>query len=141
MQIRKSKKNDQKCIESWIWEGLGLHLGRVWDGLGTLLGALGRLWLIFWGWKSSFCKALVQDGLQEAFWIDFGAILGGFREVLGRIWTNFWRDFGRIGGRTWKSIKKCGHNLQYRGLTLHIYARDPRADSLPRSVTILFKAS
>ena len=112
-----------------IWEGSG----RVWGVSWVLLGALG---LFFRPSKTYFFKALVQDGLQEAFWIDFGAILEEFWEVLGRILVNFWMDFGRIGGRTWKSIKKCGHNLQYRGLTLHIYARDPRADSLPRSITI-----
>ena len=82
-----------------IWEGSG----RVWGVSWALLGALG---LFFRRSKTYFFKALVQDGLQEAFWIDFGAILGGFREVLGRILTNFWRDFGRIGGRTWKSIKE-----------------------------------
>ena len=69
-----------------IWEGSG----RVWGVSWALLGALG---LFFRRSKTYFFKALVQDGLQEAFWIDFETILGGFREVLGRIWTNFWRDF------------------------------------------------
>ena len=39
---------------------------------------------------------LVQDGLQEAFWIDFGSILGGFGEGLGRVWGAFGEDFGRV---------------------------------------------
>ena len=82
-----------------IWEGSG----RVWGVSWALLGALG---LFFRRSKTYFVKALVQDGLQEAFWIDFGAILGGFGEVLGRILTNFWMDFGRLGGRTWKSIEE-----------------------------------
>ena len=60
-----------------IWEGSG----RVWGVSWALLGALG---LFFRRSKTYFFKALVQDGLQEAFWIDFGAVLGGFGEGFGR---------------------------------------------------------
>ena len=67
---------------------------------------MGALGLFFRRSKTYFFKALVQDGLQEAFWIDFGAILGGFGEVLGRISINFlegfwknWEEFGRFVGR------------------------------------------
>ena len=41
------KKKAPNLLKKWIWEGLGLHLGRVWDGLGRLLGALGRFLVAF----------------------------------------------------------------------------------------------
>ena len=41
LQILSCKKNVQKSLKKWIWEGLGLHFGRVWDGLGPLFGGLG----------------------------------------------------------------------------------------------------
>ena len=40
MQIGSGKKKATKCLEKWIWKGLGLYLDGVWDGLGPLLGAL-----------------------------------------------------------------------------------------------------
>ena len=36
---------------------------------------------------------MVQDGLQEAFWIDFGWRLGGIEEGLGRDLGGSWEDF------------------------------------------------
>ena len=100
-------------LKKWIWDGLGLHLGGGWDALGRLLDTLGRLWAIFWAFNIELCTALVQDGLQEGFWIDFGSILEGICEDLGRIWeglgriwTNFGMDFGKIGGRIWMSVKE-----------------------------------
>ena len=54
--------------------------------------------------KTYFFKASVQDRLQEAFWIDFGDILGGFGKVLGRIWTNFGMDLRRVGGRICRNV-------------------------------------
>ena len=81
-------------------------MGGVWESLGRLLGTLGPSLAVFLEFRNSAAagssELLGQDGLQEAFWIDFGAILGGFREVLGRIWTNFSMDFGTLGGRTRK---------------------------------------
>ena len=47
MQILNVKKKARKHAKKWIWEGLGLNLGRVWDALGRLLAALRRLLLIF----------------------------------------------------------------------------------------------
>ena len=88
MQISSWKGNATKCLKKWIWEGLGLHLGGVWDSLGRLLDALRRLLAgfgVFWACsKWDFCKALVQDRLQEATWIDlgvdFGRVFGGVSE-------------------------------------------------------------
>ena len=76
-----------------IWEGSG----RVWGVSGAPLGALG---LFFRRSKTYFFKALVQDGLQEAFWVDFGWILEGF----GRVLEAFWTIFGRILVRFWKGF-------------------------------------
>ena len=64
-----------------IWEGFGAVLGVFW----MLSGALGPF---FGRSESSFLKALVQDGLQEAFWMAFGSILGGFGEDLDASWEN-----------------------------------------------------
>ena len=41
----------KKSIKNWIWEGLGLHLGRVWEALGRLLDALGSILAIFGAFK------------------------------------------------------------------------------------------
>ena len=51
--------------------------------------------------RANFFKALVQDRLQEAFWIDFGFILGGFGEGLGGFW-----------GRIWEDLQAFGHDLE-----------------------------
>ena len=37
MQILDVKKKAPKWLQNWIWERLGLRLGRIWDGLGGLL--------------------------------------------------------------------------------------------------------
>ena len=93
MQISSWKGNATKCLKKWIWDGLGLHLRGVWDRLGRLLDALRRLLAgfgVFWACsKWDFCKALVQDRLQEATWIDLGSILEGFLE-------GFWEDFAQL---------------------------------------------
>ena len=70
--------------------------------------------------KASFFKALIQDRLQEAFWIDFGMILaglsqglGGFDEGFGSIWKLLGKDlealldaFGGLLGQPW-SVPGC----------------------------------
>ena len=66
-------------------EGFGLALGRLLVTFGRILLAFGRL-------KRYLFKALVQNDLQKAFWMDFGLLLGGFGKVLG----GFWEGFGRI---------------------------------------------
>ena len=65
------------------------------DLLWTLLGTSDT---IFECLASSLYKVLVQDGLQEAFGIDFGQLLEGLREELGDlgwVFRNFGKDFGR----------------------------------------------
>ena len=47
MQIYDQKQKSAKIVQNLIWEGLGLHLGRVWDGPGSLLGTSGGFWLVF----------------------------------------------------------------------------------------------
>ena len=79
-------KNRQKIgfgsVLASIWEGVGAAWGRFW----ALLVAS---WWLFGSSKSSFCKALGQDRLQEAFGVDFGGIWGGIWEDFGRIFANF----------------------------------------------------
>ena len=90
------KKRPQNALKN----GFGKVLGSIWEGSGrdrdvscALLGASGPY---FWHSKTNFFKALVQDRLQEAFWIDFGSILGGFGEGLGGSGEGF--------GRIWKLL-------------------------------------
>ena len=82
--------------------GFGKVLGSIWEGSGSVCGVswalLGPSWPIFGRSKASFFKSLIQDRLQEAFWIDVGSILGGFWQGLG----GFEEGFGRI----WKLLGK-----------------------------------
>ena len=96
MQILSGKKKATKCLKTWIWEGLGLYLGKVSDGLGRLFGTFGGFFTVFWCSKLIFFQPWVQDGVQEAFWIDFGSILEGSGSVLGTFskgLAGFWIDF------------------------------------------------
>ena len=61
-------------------------MGGLWDGLGRLLASFGRLLVVSWLFKSNFLEALVQDGPQEASWIDLNSILEGFGKGLGKAW-------------------------------------------------------
>ena len=86
-----------------FWEGLGLHSARFWTVLGFSWALLAASWPFFGRLKSNFFRALAQDGLQEAFWIDLGLILEGIWEDLGRIWEDlgeiffhFWLHLGRF---------------------------------------------
>ena len=45
--IFRCEKKTPNLLKKWIWEGLGLRLGRVWDGLGRLWGALKRFLVAF----------------------------------------------------------------------------------------------
>ena len=102
-----ASKFDFGRVLASIWEGFGTIWGLFW----ALLGASGS----FWGdSESSFYRALVQDGLQEAFWIDLKCLLEAFGRLWGRIWeglgrilTNFGMDFGEIWGR----MDSMGHIL------------------------------
>ena len=74
MQDLKRKIKAKKIASKWIWDGLGLNLGRLWDGLGRLLVSFGHLLVVSWLFKSNFLEALFQDGTQEASWNDLGSI-------------------------------------------------------------------
>ena len=60
-----------------------IQFWEVSDLFWTLSGAFGRF---FWPSNLNFYKALVQHGLQVAFWIDFESILAGFGEDLDASW-------------------------------------------------------
>ena len=135
----------EKSMKNWCKFGLGKHdakygwkiefrrvLGSIWEGFGPL-------WDVFWALlvalgrfcgpsKPTFLKALVQDGLQEAFWIHFGSILGGFGMVLG------WICMGL--GRIWalKIEAFASHGRIFSTLCapcrLTVCYRNPRASSL-----------
>ena len=118
------KKFDEKSMQIWhrtrkgknrTQIGFGRVLDSIWEGFGTvqalfwaLLGAFGSF---FWCSKSCFVPAWAQDGVQEAFWIDFGSIsegsgriLRGFLEGLQGLWI----DFGRSWERFWKCLACFG---------------------------------
>ena len=61
----------------WLLNRFGEILNHFW----TLSGTFG---CFFWPSKPNFYKTLVQHGLQEAFWINFGKGWGGFGKLLGR---------------------------------------------------------
>ena len=67
---KKAPKNGSKS-------GFGSVLGPIWGRFGTVLGLfwelLGASRPFFWYLEATFDKALVHDGLQEAFELDFGA--------------------------------------------------------------------
>ena len=51
MQISYGEIRSKKLLKKWIWEGLGLHLGRGWGALGHLLVAPGRFLAISGAFK------------------------------------------------------------------------------------------
>ena len=77
-KIKVKKIGFGKVLDS-IWE----VFGTVWDVSWVLLGAF---WSFHGRSKSNFWAALVQDGSQEASWIDLGSILEGFGQGFGRAW-------------------------------------------------------
>ena len=88
MQIWSSKKKATKCLKTWIWEGLGLHLGKVWEGLGRLLDALERFFNVFPQFFSIFGASsfeLCFDAFCFRFFGDFGLPFG----PLGNLWVRF----------------------------------------------------
>ena len=62
---------EQKTFRNHTKIGFGRVLGSIWEWFGRVLGLfwelLGASGAFFECLKSSFYKALVQDGLQEAF--------------------------------------------------------------------------
>ena len=82
MQNAHRKMTAKKNVKKWVWDGLGLHLGRLWGGLGTLWAALGQL--------------LERLG---ALWGPCWALLGRPWGALGAFFAlrpRFWLDFERI---------------------------------------------
>ena len=71
------------------------RFGEILDVFWTLSGAFGRS---FWPSKPRFYKALVQQGLQEAFWKAFGSIFGG-------IWAGFGCVLGEFGHSKLKLLR------------------------------------
>ena len=78
---------------------LGLS-GIGWEGLGILLGAFGRLLVVFWTFElelfSSVGPTWAPKGLLDSFWVDLGRNLErfwqdleGFGMLLGWIWMDF----------------------------------------------------
>ena len=89
IQTMKKSSLASTCFLTSIFTRLGVHFGSFWEALGSLLGGFGRP---KWGprsfrrrSRSSFYRALTQDGLQDVFWIDLGWLLERFGKVLGRI--------------------------------------------------------
>ena len=98
---------NKKALKS----GFGRVFGFIWEGFGTVLGLFWALlaasWPFFGRSKSSFFQAWAQDGLQEAFWIDFGSIWGGIWEDFGRIFGDFGPSQGRMR-KSWKCLVSFG---------------------------------
>ena len=63
---------------------------------------------------------MIEDRLQEAFWIDFGSILGGFGKGFGRVWGRLGRDLGAFGS-SWGNIGKDLGIWNVLGQILEIY--------------------
>ena len=89
-KFRLGKGQAKKALKNWIWEALGLNLGRVWDGLGPLLGAL---WEVFGLPKGSRKKFSIKlrflmdlERVRRRFWGGFGWVWGVFWEPFGRSW-------------------------------------------------------
>ena len=128
--LNRKKKNRLK-------NRFGRVLGSIWEGFGAVWGLFGAFLTLFSQFfgrsKSIIFRAWAQDGLQEAFWMDFGWILigfGGLWERFGKVLAGFWLEFGiwpsfaqilSAFGKTWPCCSKASK-------------LDPRAD--PRSVTI-----
>ena len=94
MQILSSKKKAAKYLKTWIWEGLGLYLGRVWGGLGPLWASLGRLLAIFFMFKIEAFSSMGPRWGPRGLLDDFGSMLGRIWEDFGRIWEGLERNLG-----------------------------------------------
>ena len=91
-------------------------MGVIWEKVGTVWGLFGPLLRDFCSYfgrsKYSIFQAWLQDGLQKAFWVEFGRVLGGFGEDLGKVWAEIWEYlnvFWQVVGKFWKHLEKCSH--------------------------------
>ena len=104
-QWKNTKKSMPNRYKFWTWKkrpqnmlksGFGRVLGSIWEGFGTLWGVfwplLGDFCSFFWRSKWCFFQAWVQDGLQDTLWINFGRVLEGFGEDLGKVWEGILED-------------------------------------------------
>ena len=128
--LQPEQNKPQNYSKIWI----GRVLGSIWGGFGRLWAVLGPLWGAFWLFvgrsKSYLCKTLVQHWLQEAFWIDFGSILGRAGEDLG----NSWEDLGSQNWSlcvTWSSLEHTVCLLQPHTLL----QEPPRRIASPRGAS------
>ena len=118
MQNWNWKKTFKKCFKNWIRKGLGLQLGGGWDGLSRLLGTCGHFFVVFLVFSIHFFQTWVNmgprwapRGLWHRFGVDFGRVLEGFGEGLGRVWGEIWKDLGifwHVVSTFWKHLEKCG---------------------------------
>ena len=91
MQICNQNKTSPKITQKSELEGSWAPFGEGLGGSGSSWGHFGaHLDCLLDVPNHIFVKTLVQHGLQEAFWIDFGSILGRAGEDLG----NSWEDLG-----------------------------------------------
>ena len=68
MQILDVKKKVPKLLKKWIWERLGLHLGRFGGGLGRDLGSLGASSAVFGSRVVVLVFEVVFEGAFEGIW-------------------------------------------------------------------------
>ena len=73
-------------LEKWIWDDLGVHLGRDWDVLGRLLVALGRFLAVLGAFKIELFSSM---GPRWAPRGPLGSIWGRFGSLMGSIWPQF----------------------------------------------------
>ena len=119
------KKQTQKLFQNLIWEGLGLHLGRVWDALERLGATFGRILTACWTFQNHiFLKQWSKMGSKR----PFGWLLDRLWKGLGRIWMHL----GRIWAFKIKAFASHGHFLNTLGVPccLTLRYKNPRAASL-----------
>ena len=103
-------------VQDWVWEGLGLHLGRVlgrsglsfgcsWVLMGRFFGVQNRALIKHWSETGSKrASGSILGRFWEGFeriWGGFGRVLGGFGPIVG----GFLTAFGKVWARMWKDLK------------------------------------
>ena len=85
-----------------IWEGSGRLLGALWPLLGASGALFFALFVGFSAYLNPFGVLVAIFGPKMLPRIDFGRLLGGFWEGLGR----FLEGFTKILGRVWGDFRK-----------------------------------
>ena len=87
-------------------------MGVIWEKVGTVWGLFGPLLGDFCSYfgrsKYSIFQAWLQDGLQKAFWVEFGRVLGGFGEDLDKVWAEIWEHLNVFLGGCWQILEAFG---------------------------------